>query len=341
MLQRLRMGLLAMAVGTAALSSAAAQDTITLRVADSLPAGFPQTEYSSIFWMKQVTEATGGKVQFEHFPAEQLGKARDLLSLTLSGVADVGYIVPAFVSDKLPLHAVAELPGAFATTCEGVTAYWELISNGILAEKELRPQNLKAVFAAVNPPYQVWTRDRQITELSDFSGLKLRAASGGQAILVERLGAAPINMSGPDIYESISRGTIDGILFPVTGIVGYDLGEKVRYAITGENFGDVVTFHAMPLDKWEALPDDVKAAMEEAGNAATQNACERLQEDADKNAQQLMDAGVTFAALSETASAELATIQSEVAAAWAKGMDDRGLGGTEALEAFRAALASQ
>lgn len=340
MLHRLSMGCLAVAVSVAALAGARAQE-ITLRVADSLPAGFPQTEYSSIFWMNRVTEATNGKVKFEHFPGEQLGKARDLLSLTLSGVADVGYIVPAFVSDKLPLNAVAELPGAFGTTCEGVKAYWELISKGVLAEKELAPQNLKAVFAALNPPYQVWTRNKQIGELADFSGLKLRAASGGQAILVERLDAAPINMSGPDIYESISRGTIDGILFPVTGIVGYDLGAQVKYGITGENFGDVVTFHAMALDKWNALPDDVKTAMEEAGEAATLNACARLQEDAEKNAQQLKDAGVTFSPLSATAHEALAGIQREVADAWAKGMDERGLAGTEALTAFREALKAE
>lgn len=39
-----------------------------------------------------------------------MGKAKDLLSLTQSGVLDIGYVGPSYVSDKLPLFSVGELP---------------------------------------------------------------------------------------------------------------------------------------------------------------------------------------------------------------------------------------
>lgn len=333
-----RTGLVAAGLLTCLSAQVFAQGTMTLRVADSLPAGFPQTEYSTIYWMKKVSEATNGQVKFEHFPAEQLGKARDLMSLTASGVVDVGYIVPAFVSDKLPLEAVAELPGSFATTCEGVKAYWKLLKDGILAKRDLEPNGLKAVFAVLNPPYQVWTREKKITSLEDFSGLKLRAASGGQALIVKQLRAAPIAMSGPDLYEALSRGTVDGALFPVTGIVGYDLGPLVKHAVSGENFGDVVTFHAMKLDAWKALPENVRIAMTNAGDDATAHACEMLEIDVDKNIKTLKSAGVTFTPLTDDARNALKAIQLDVAKQWAKGVDARGLPGTEVLQAFRDAL---
>src|SRR5436190_22020196 len=101
-----------------------------LRVADSFPAGHYIPETSAKPFMAEVTKATTGAVTFEYFPAEQLGKAKDLLSLTISGVADIGYIAPSYISDKLPLSAVAELPGQFPTSCAGTEAYWKLARPG-------------------------------------------------------------------------------------------------------------------------------------------------------------------------------------------------------------------
>jgi len=58
-------------------------------------------------------------VAFEYFGAEQLGKARDLLSLTVSGAVDVGYVAPSLVPEKMPLAEVAMLPGSIARRARG------------------------------------------------------------------------------------------------------------------------------------------------------------------------------------------------------------------------------
>ncbi len=328
-----------LALALACQTPAGAQDApMTLRVADALPAGFPMTQYSSVFWMERVTKATNGAVKFAHFPAEQLGKAKDLLSLTQSGVIDIGYIVPAYVTEKLPLSSVAELPGSFKTTCEGVAAYWKLIKDGALARDELAPNGVKAVFAALNPPYQAFTRTKELSSLEAFRGLKIRAASGGQAIMMRKLGAVPINITGLELYEALSHGTVDGLLFPIPGIVGYDLGSLVTNMTTGQNFGDVVTFHAISLRRWNELPQNVRAAMDEAGDAATQNACEMLDRDAATNAEDLKKKGVKVSALSAEDQAKLNEVDADVAKQWAEDLDKRGKPGSAVLQAFRQAL---
>jgi TRAP-type C4-dicarboxylate transport system substrate-binding protein len=50
--------------------------------------------------MELVTKATNGQLEFQHFPSEQLGKAKDMAQLTVAGVADLAYIVPSYSSDK-------------------------------------------------------------------------------------------------------------------------------------------------------------------------------------------------------------------------------------------------
>ena len=104
-----RRTILASALLAAAAGPAAAQEKITLRLAESLPAGHVIHELVAKPFMELVTKGTNGQVTFQEFPAEQLGKAKDMAQLPVAGVADVSYIVPSYSSDKYPLTAVAEL----------------------------------------------------------------------------------------------------------------------------------------------------------------------------------------------------------------------------------------
>src|SRR5687768_16404700 len=106
------------AVVTCCLASQPGVAAEVLRFADSLPANHLFTQVASKPWMEAVSKATNGEVKFEHYPAEQLGKAKDMLAL-VQNVADVGLVVPAFMTDKLPLSSVVDLPGAFTTSCDG------------------------------------------------------------------------------------------------------------------------------------------------------------------------------------------------------------------------------
>src|SRR4051794_14791094 len=102
---------------------ARAADPITLRVADSFPKGHFIVKLILEPWMEEVKKRTNGAVAFEHYPAQQLGKAADMLKLTQTGVADIGYVAPGYVSDKMPVSEVAMLPGGFAHSCQGTLAY--------------------------------------------------------------------------------------------------------------------------------------------------------------------------------------------------------------------------
>ena len=76
---------------------------IVLRVADHFPHNHFMVEPLVKYWMNAVTKESGGTVAFEYFPAGQLGKATDMLSIALSGVADIAAVVPSNISDKFPL----------------------------------------------------------------------------------------------------------------------------------------------------------------------------------------------------------------------------------------------
>lgn len=332
-------GLLTTCALVLAAGAATAQE-ITLRTADSLPVGHYMAEGVLKPLTEMTTEKTGGKVVFEHFPAQQLGKAKDLFSLAQSGVTDIAYVGASYTSDKLPLSSVGELPEAFNTSCEGTMAFWEIAKpGGVLDQAEYAPQGMRALAALVLPPYQIFSAS-EITSLDDLKGQKVRATGAAKQIALTKLGAVPVSMPAPETREALSRGTVDAIAFPHSSILPYDLVPHLKTATEGTNFGAFVALWMISQDKFDSLPEDVQTALTEAGEAATRNGCEVTDAVTEKDKQAIAEGGVSFVTLPEADMIKLAETMASVGDEWAAELDGRDAPGTKILKAFREALNS-
>jgi len=334
----LRMAILALApcVLLSVLPASAAD--ITLRVADSFPSGHYISEQVTKWYMDRVVKETGDKVAFQYYPSEQLGKAKDILKLTQTGVADIGYIAPAFVTDKLPLSVVAELPLSFSTACAGTHAFYKLASDGIIAQRELAPNGVKLLFAIVLPPYQIFLRNASFSGIDAIKGLKIRTSGKAKELAVEKLGAVPLQIASPDVYQALSRGTIDGMLFPYSSIFSYDVQDQIKSASTGANFGSFVVTYVISEKRWKNLPPDVQDAMARIGREATERGCEISQRNEQQDQEKLKARGVHEIEFSEADKVRIQKEMSDVSREWAKELDDRGKPGSEVLAAFESAL---
>lgn len=322
-----------------ALAPASNAEPIKLRVGDSFPNGHYIPQAATQPFMDAVKRLTNNEVEFEYYPAEQLGKAKDMLSLTQSGVVDIAYIAPSFVSDKMPLAAVAELPGTFNSSCVGTAAYWKLAQEGgILDEKEFKPLGVRILFTLVLPPYQVFFSKHKITSIKNFEGLKIRTSGSAKDIAVRKLKAVSIQMATPEVREALSRGTIDGMLFPYSSILSYDMQGLVKYSTVGENFGSFIVNYAISEKRWKSLPPNVQKAMKEAGDAVTAQACKISQERESADAKIIEKAGNTMVTLSPADKKTVAELMSNVGTEWAQALDKRGKAGTEVLEAYKEAV---
>ena len=330
-------GLVAAAILTAGVGTAAAQD-INLRAASSLPVGHFIAESVLKPLMDGTEEKTGNKVSFEYFPAQQLGKAKDMLSLAQSGVADITYVGASYVSDKLPLSTVAEVPGAFKTSCEGTMAFWEIAKpGGLLDQAEFKAEGVRALAVLVLPPYQIFSAT-EIKGVDDFKGLKVRSTGGAKQIALTKLGAVPVSMSAPETREALSRGTVDAIAFPHSAVLPYDLVPLLKTATDGTNFGSFVVSFMISESKFQSLPEDVQKALTEAGEAATKNGCKTADKRLGEDKQKIVDGGVKLVTFSDEDLAKLNVVMAGVGDEWAADLDGRGKPGTDILQAFRAGL---
>jgi TRAP-type C4-dicarboxylate transport system substrate-binding protein len=290
------------------------------------------------FFMARATELTQGRVTFEYYPSEQLGKARDMLKLATSGVADITYIAPGYVSEKFPLAGVAELPGYFNSSCQGTKGFYALAHGGILDRQEYRPNGVVALMAWNLGPYQLNTRAVKLRTLADFKGLKMRGAGGTWDVILRSLGAIPVNFPAPEMREALERGTIDGSIGPAISMKPYDLLTVVRYMTRDAAFGSFASTFSMNLRRFRALPADIQTALDQAGREATQHLCAYV----DANEQLAFDeaekSGITFWRLNAAEQANLRETLAPVAQEWAKALDARHLPGSQVLADFAAAV---
>jgi TRAP-type C4-dicarboxylate transport system substrate-binding protein len=322
---------------------AARADTITLRVADSFPNGHFIVDKVTKPWIAAIEARTHNAVKIEYYPAEQLGKAKDILQLTGAGVVDIGYVAPAFVGDKMPLSVVAELPLDFTSSCQATPAYYKLAAgDGLLAKAEFKPNNVHLLWTMVLPPYQIMLgKGHKLDGLKSLEGLKIRTTGGAKELALRELGAVPVQIPSPEVYQALTRGTIDGALWPYTSVYSYHTEDAYHSASIGENFGSFVVTYVINESKWKSLPPDVQKAITETSEDTLKVGCKVADAEDAEVAGKLKTAGWDIVKFSDADHAALVEKMRKIDTDWAAALDKRGKAGSATLEAFQAALKEQ
>lgn len=322
------------AIGAGALmSNAAAQETVTIKFATGVPATHFISAVPAKFFMDRVVELSKGRVKFEFYPGEQLGKAKDMLSLVQTGVAEMADIVPSYVPDKLPLTGVTELPGQTNNSCEGTKTYYALTRPGkILATKTFDPQKVRVLMAATIVPYKVVTSKKAVRTLEDLAGLKIRTTGGVTDDTMRALGAVSVRLSGAEIREAATRGTIDGALYTFMSVKSFGLSETIKFATEGASLGTVSDLFVFNEEKFGKLPADLQKILEQAGKEAGEHYCQWM--DAQEGKEKTAATGIQTIQLAPAEAARWNAKLEGSKQEWGSRMDKRGNAGSEALKAW-------
>jgi TRAP-type C4-dicarboxylate transport system substrate-binding protein len=319
------------------LSHAHAQETITLKLAHPLPAGHYAWEQGIKKFTETVTKSTNGKVRFAVFPAGQLGK--DNYALLKSGLADVAMVITSYAPDKFPMTSVTELPGLHTTACQATSKFWELAKPGaILATKEYTPRGIQALFVSTLPSYRLMTTSKKVTSLDQIAGLKIYANGQAMDKTIRALGGVPVHLTGSELHDGLSRGTLDGAIFSYSSVPQYGLQKELRYSIEGPKLGSTSWFVAVSAKTWKALPEDAKKAMTAAGIQTQRDLCAWMDVDVENARNRLTkENGHSVLNLTAEQTAQWDAKIGNVPGEWAAEMDRAGRGGAELLKKMQAA----
>ena len=176
--------------------------------------------------------------------------------------------VSAGVFDLLFTH------GLYHTGVTGIGAAIDAVDKDIEKRRESgvwdwidnyysKKQNLKVIAIAAAPSgYRLLLR-RPMPESGSLKGQKIRALPSYRAI-IERLQAIPTVVPFGELYSSVEKGIVDGMIWTGVGVIGYKYHE-VAPNLIDPVFGSVSYLVLMNLDKWNDLSENEKKLLLDAG----------------------------------------------------------------------------
>ncbi len=209
-----------------------------------------------------VEKKTGGKVQVQLYPANQLYNDKDLVLALPKGLIQAAMLNPDMWAGLVKSEGVLYFPmyyrSAEAAYRLQETDVWKTI------RKDFEEQgNTKVLAIAEMGPTKVFSK-RPIANLENIKGLRIRSTGEYPAVFLRALGAAPVVMSAGDMYIALQRGTIDAV---VTPSISYF--ERKLFEVAKNGLQDPITFStplliAFNLDYWKGLSPELQGIFQDA-----------------------------------------------------------------------------
>jgi TRAP-type C4-dicarboxylate transport system substrate-binding protein len=185
----------------------------------SLPAAYPADNPHSVNLMafaKDVSEATGGKLQITVHAAASLFKAPEIKRAVATGQAQAGEVLISLHENEDPLFGIDVVP-FLATSYPASKKLW--LASKPAIEKKLASQGLMLLFAVPWGPQGIYAK-KDLNTIEDMKGLKWRAYNVGTARIAELVGAQPVTIQAAELPQALATGVVNA--FMTSGSTGYD-----------------------------------------------------------------------------------------------------------------------
>lgn len=250
----------AMAVAT----QAASAETLILTTINA-PAHWSEVE-GHVPFMACVKEGTKGGIDFNYFHSGSLSTVPTALDVLNKGVAQISFIAPSGISDKMPISNIPLLPGMGDNVVQMVHAYRTVANNPNSAyAKEFAAVGIKPLILNVFPAYQMMSRKEALKTPADFKNKKIRVAGGAQNFGMTALGAIPVTIGFGEIYIAMQQGTVDAYIFSSMTVKDFSLQEVTKAMSRNGNFGTAVGVVGMDQKAFDKLSPDKQKVVVDCG----------------------------------------------------------------------------
>lgn len=331
--------ILAAASITALTASSAMAQEVTLRLHHFLsPTANVPTQVLDV-WADNVERDSGGRIKVERFGSMALGGTPpELMDQVSDGIVDLAWTVVGFTPGRFPSTEVFELPFMVTDARAASYAYWKMF------EEHMRDTEFAETVVLgtwVHGP-GVLHVNRRVDKIADMRGLKVRFPSRMVGQLLENMGAEPIGMPTGAIPEALSRGVVDGAVIPWEVTASLRVPELVSFhtEFEGPMFYTVTFTLSMNRDRYESLPDDLRAVIDANSGLEFSIFAGGTQADADGPSRAIAaDRGNTIVTVSEGDAAAWAEAAAPVYERWIAEMANRGIDGQARIDQVRALMA--
>jgi TRAP-type C4-dicarboxylate transport system substrate-binding protein len=225
-------------------------------------------------WAEKVNKESGGTLDIQTFANGALGRNPGLQTKMIQdGVADIAWVIPSYTPGVYLDDDVFELPNIIQNSVEGSVAAWRMLQKGMLRGYD----QYYMIGLFVSSPYTFHT-NFPVRKAEDLKGKKIRVVGSLSTEAVKAIGAVPEGMPFTQIVEAISRGVIDGTTGHPIAVSDFGISRVANNHFLGK-IGTVTLGIFMSKSKFESLPPQAKAAIENNRGEALSRAFGKMSED--------------------------------------------------------------
>ena len=202
----------------------------------------------------QVKKRSQGRLKINWIGGPEVVKGFDQPEALRSGMIDMLLYIPtSWFRPILPVSEAKGLSEMTATQERKIGAYelWQEVFRQHCNAEHLG-------FWTTSMKFQLFT-NFDLKSVEDLKGKTIRVMPL-YAPFLEALGASPIMMPPPELYTALQRKVVDGYMWLELGPVSFGWHEVTKYMIEPTVFRGEATV-AVNLDKFNRLPDDLKALL--------------------------------------------------------------------------------
>jgi TRAP-type C4-dicarboxylate transport system substrate-binding protein len=321
-------GAVSIALSGAFVQTASAETTLTM--SSWLPPKHVIVSEMMMPWAEQVEEATEGRVKIKILP-KALGKPPAHYDIARDGLADLTYGIHGYQPGRFVLNSTAEVPFLGNDAEDISVAYWRMYKKHL--EQANEHKGVKVLGLFTHGPGQIMNTQKEITEIAQLKDMKMRIGGGIVKSVTDNFGIVQLFKPAPQVYELLSRGVADGVMFPLEAIDGFKLENTIKYVtrIPGGLY-NTSFFFVMNGKKFDSLSAEDQAAIDSvSGEVFARMAGRAFQKRDDTGLEKFYQAGGKITDAPADMVSQIQGWVADIEAEWAEKAAKLGVDGAQVL----------
>jgi len=276
---------------------------------------------------KELEEKSKGRIRVTIHPGGALAPAPAHYENIVAGAFDIGWTLQGYTPGRFPLSGIVEMPFLWSSAQEATRVFWQLYEELPALQNEYR--DVKVLATWTHDLGQLYTTSKPVRTLDDLRGLKIRAPGPVQTSMLRALGAVPLNMPAGEVYDSLERGVVDGLVIGLSAIKGFRLDQLVKHA-TLAKFYVATMIVAMNQQSYKKLSGEDRALLDSlTGRRMAMLGAKNYDDEAEDGLNALKKVKANIHQLSPAETEKWKQATGPVAKEWIKEMEAKGLPGKQ------------
>jgi TRAP-type mannitol/chloroaromatic compound transport system substrate-binding protein len=224
----------------------------------------------------RVGAITGGRLVIEPLPVGTVVAYNETLDAVAAGILDAEHGGTGYFAGKDSAFALlGDLNGGYEHVRQ--MQMWFEYGGGKELARELYAAYGLYFIGGVSWGNESIPAKKPIRTIADFKGVKIRTPEGMGQEIFDRIGAAPVNIPGAEVYTALDRGVVEATDWGTLGM-NDDLGYHAiaPYPIFPGFHSAPMADVAVNMDRWNELPPDIQALLEMAVRDFSRDMVERI-----------------------------------------------------------------